>query len=446
MRRPEILLVNPWIHDFAAYDLWAKPLGLLVLASVLRRHGWEPRLIDCLDPDHPENRVLKGRKESHGRFFRQPIAKPEVLGAVPRSFSRYGVPYEIIRKDLQSISRPRAILVTSLMTYWYPGVQKTVALLREVFPAVPLLLGGIYASLMPDHARIHCRPDELVTGPGEFVLMSALSRLTGVSIPDNGEPASLEFRPALDLLTKVRFLPLLTSRGCPFRCSYCASRSLAPFYVRRPAEDVVAELAESVTRYQAVDIALYDDAFLVEAPRYAIPILEAVAEQIPGTRWHAPNGLHAAAIDGRVARAMMKAGFQTIRIGLESSSDDFHARTGGKADLAAFVRAVNHLREAGFTRRQIGVYLLVGLPGQYRSQIEDDVARVLEIGAYPKLAEYSPIPGTAMWSAALEASRFPLEKEPLFHNCTLLPAAEHEVDADFLRKTRERIRDFLDSA
>ena len=30
MRRPRILLVNPWIHDFAAYDLWAKPLGLMV--------------------------------------------------------------------------------------------------------------------------------------------------------------------------------------------------------------------------------------------------------------------------------------------------------------------------------------------------------------------------------------------------------------------------------
>jgi len=446
MRRPEILLVNPWIHDFAAYDLWAKPLGLLVLASVLRQHGWEPRLIDCLDPDHPENRVVKGRKGSHGRFYRQQIAKPEVLAGVPRTFSRYGVPYDIVRKDLQSISRPRAILVTSLMTYWCSGVQETIALLREVFPGVPLLLGGIYASLMPDHARYHCKPDELLAGPGEFALMSALSRLTGVSISDNRDAASLEFRPALDLLTKVRFLPLLTSRGCPFRCSYCASRSLAPFFVRRPPDDVVAELVESVTHYHAVDIALYDDAFLVETPRYAVPILEAVAEQIPGTRWHAPNGLHAAAIDGTVARAMMKAGFQTIRIGLESSSDEFHARTGGKADLAAFIRAVNHLKEAGFTRQQIGAYLLVGLPGQHRSQIEDDVARVLEIGAYPKLAEYSPIPGTAMWSAALEASRLPLEKEPLFHNCTLLPAAEREVDADFLTKTRARIRDFVDLA
>ena len=157
MKRPEILLINPWIHDFAAYDLWAKPVGLLVLASMLRKQGWEPRLVDCLDPDHPEMKSFKGRKGSHGRFHRHPIARPEALNTIPRTFSRYGVPYEIIRKDLQSISRPRAILVTSLMTYWYPGVQEAIALLREVFPGVHLLLGGIYASLMPDNARAHCR-------------------------------------------------------------------------------------------------------------------------------------------------------------------------------------------------------------------------------------------------------------------------------------------------
>ena len=53
MNRPLILLLNPWIHDFAAYDLWARPMGLLVLATRLRQLGWEPRLVDCLDRDHP---------------------------------------------------------------------------------------------------------------------------------------------------------------------------------------------------------------------------------------------------------------------------------------------------------------------------------------------------------------------------------------------------------
>jgi len=423
--------------------MWAKPVGLLVLASLLRRKGWEPRLVDCLDPDHPELGRIKGRKGSHGRFYREPIAKPEELAHIPRTFSRYGVPYDIIRKDLLSMPRPAAILVTSLMTYWYRGVQETVALLREVFPGVPLVLGGIYASLMPEHAQHHCRPDETLVGPGEPLLTAAVSRLTNISFAAEERVPGLEFKPALDLLNTVRFLPLLTSRGCPFRCAYCASRTLVPFLVRRPPGEVVAEVVETVTRYDVKDIALYDDAFLVEASRYATPILEAVAEQVPGTRWHAPNGLHAFAIDRTVALAMKKAGFETIRIGLESSSDEFHARTGKKTDMAGFVAAVTHLKAAGFTREQIGVYLLVGLPGQSRARIEDDVDSVLSLGAFPKLAEYSPIPGTSLWHAALESSRYPIEREPLFQNCTLLPAARSDVDEAFLRETRNRIRSHL---
>ncbi|MGD2036453.1 MAG: B12-binding domain-containing radical SAM protein, partial [Desulfobacterales bacterium] len=50
---PHILLVNPWIHDFAAYDFWAKPLGLLYLAALLRSHGLSVSYIDCLDRFHP---------------------------------------------------------------------------------------------------------------------------------------------------------------------------------------------------------------------------------------------------------------------------------------------------------------------------------------------------------------------------------------------------------
>ena len=49
IRKPSLLLINPWITDFAAYDFWSKPLGLLYLASVLRNAGAHIDFIDCLD-------------------------------------------------------------------------------------------------------------------------------------------------------------------------------------------------------------------------------------------------------------------------------------------------------------------------------------------------------------------------------------------------------------
>ncbi len=443
MKRPVALLVNPWIHDFAAFDLWARPMGLLILANRLRSQGWEPILVDCLDAHHPDMEVPKEKPNGTARFPRSPIQKPAALESIPRQFSRYGANPETVRKELASVPVPSAILVTSLMTYWYTGVRETIRLLREVYPHVPLLLGGIYASLLPDHAREHCQPNEIIVGPGEAQAARSLFRATGVAPRDNERRPGLEFSPALDLLHHVRFLPLLTSRGCPYRCAYCASRRLVSSFVRRPVEEVVSEIRSARISYGIKDIALYDDAFLLNPADHAIPLLEAAASEVPGLRWHTPNGLHASAIDVPVAGAMKQAGFETIRIGLESSSDEFHKGMGRKTDFASFTTAVRNLQDAGFSADQIGAYLLVGLPGQSRGRIEDDVERVLRLGAHPKLAEYSPIPGTDMWPAALQRSRHPIAQDPLFHNCTLLSAAEPDVDWDFLQETRRLIRDRL---
>jgi radical SAM superfamily enzyme YgiQ (UPF0313 family) len=216
-------------------------------------------------------------------------------------------------------------------------------------------------------------------------------------------------------------------------------------YLQRNAEDVIRELEEAYLNYDVSDVALYDDAFLINAERHALPILTGIAERLPGLRIHAPNGLHATRIDSRVAMAMKKAGFETIRIGLESSSDEFHSRTGKKTDLRSFFSSVTHLRDAGFSREQIGVYLLVGVPGQSKAQIEEDVEIVLSAGACPKLAEFSPIPGTLMWDQASRNSQYPLEEEPLFHNCTLLAAAEPGVNAQFIAGLRRQISSFLQS-
>ncbi|MBW1725609.1 MAG: cobalamin B12-binding domain-containing protein, partial [Deltaproteobacteria bacterium] len=149
---PHILLINPWIHDFAAYDFWAKPLGLLTLASILRRHGFNITYMDCLDRFHPEAfPVNPYARYGRGPYLKTRIPKPRGLEDIPRNYSRYGIRKEWFMKDLISIHRPDLVLMTSMMTYWYPGIQETIAVLKEVFPDVAIVLGGIYASLCPEH-------------------------------------------------------------------------------------------------------------------------------------------------------------------------------------------------------------------------------------------------------------------------------------------------------
>ena len=62
MHKGNILLINPWIYDFAAYDMWTEPLGLLYIAGVLRENGYRANLINCLDRYHPDLLKLQNRK------------------------------------------------------------------------------------------------------------------------------------------------------------------------------------------------------------------------------------------------------------------------------------------------------------------------------------------------------------------------------------------------
>ena len=110
-KAPHILLINPWIMDFAAYNFWIKPLGLLYIGSLLRRYGFKVTLIDCLDFS------IKTKRYGDGKFFKTNIGKPLPLKSIPRNYSQYGIPEEILLKRFSFIEEPNLICVSSGMTY-----------------------------------------------------------------------------------------------------------------------------------------------------------------------------------------------------------------------------------------------------------------------------------------------------------------------------------------
>ena len=83
--RHHILLINPWIYDFTAYDLWYRPLGLLYIASLLRINGASISCMDCLDTDHPDIRgephlkMPKRKSSGEGSYASERIPKPPPL-------------------------------------------------------------------------------------------------------------------------------------------------------------------------------------------------------------------------------------------------------------------------------------------------------------------------------------------------------------------------------
>ena len=424
---PNILLINPWIHDFAAYDFWAKPLGILRLAAILREHGISVHYIDCLDRFHPKARKTDPYlRNGRGMYLKTRIPKPEGLEDVSRNFSRYGILPEWFREDLYSVPKPDLVLITSLMTYWYPGVQETICVIREIFPDVPIVLGGIYAGLCQDHAAKHSGADEVVTGPGEDILLGIVEKYSGFSVrprfvPD--DPNTFPY-PAFDLQRKIPYIPILTSTGCPFSCAYCASSFLNPGRMRRKPQLAVKEIKYWHEKYNVSDFAFYDDALLTDAESHIIPMLEDIVSlQLP-LRFHTPNAIHIRNITPEIARLMFRADFRTLRLGLETTAYEERSEWDRKVTEEEFMRAVSCLKEAGFTEKEIGAYLLIGLPHQSLRSVEESVRTVRKSGITPVLAYYTPIPHTRLWEQAVAVSRYDLEADPIFSNNTIFPCSD----------------------
>ena len=434
---PKLILINPWIYDFAAYDLWSKPLGLLYLAGLLRNRGFKVHLLDCLDvyhpgmQDNPSMNPPQRRSYGTGKFWRKMVAKPPPLKHVPRPYSRYGISRQLFIKDLQSIERPAAIMVTALMTYWYPGVQEVISLARETHPGVPVILGGIYAQLCKEHALQKSGADCVVSEGAPNDLGSILEVMDHLNIP---APTKLQDDtvlpyPAFDILHKIDYVCLLTSTGCPYRCHYCASYFLNPKFYQRDPFQVLEEILYWHGNYGIEDFAFYDDALLLHSDTHMTILLEKLINMDLNLRFHTPNALHVRGITYDMARLLRLSGFCTIRLGLETSDMELHRDLDKKLSEGEFEKAVYNLRKAGFVGEQIGVYILMGLPGQSVESVAETIDFVGRTGARPHLAEYSPIPHTPMWEMARACSEYDLSSEPLFHNNTLLPCWDDDKRA-----------------
>jgi radical SAM superfamily enzyme YgiQ (UPF0313 family) len=431
---PDILLLNSWITDFAAYNLWVRPLGLLSIGSILRQTGFRVSLIDCLDS--PLTRKTYG----DGRFSKVKIEKNLPYTSIPRHYSRYGIAEEVLRKRFSSIEKPDVICITSGMTYWYPGLFKLIEIARECFKGVPVVLGGIYATLCHDHALKYSGADYVIQGNGEAALVELVSRLTGVELRAPTSELRTELYPAFDLYRSLDYACMTTSRGCPFQCSYCASHFLNETFERRDPLQVVDEIEYWSTQHSVSNIAFYDDALLIDPQTHIVPILREIIRKGIQCNFHTPNGLHIREIDEEAAVLLFCAGFKTIRLGLETSNEAAQIKTGAKVDNQAFLKAVHNLKKSGYVPDNIGVYIMAGLPGQRVEEVEQTVAFVRENGAKPMLTEYSPTPHTPMFEKAKKMSPFDLENEPLFHNNSIFPCRWEGFTLEDLKKLKEGLK------
>ena len=410
-------------------------MGLLYLANRLRAWGLEVDFVDCLDRHNP--RLLErqkrpspgGKPDGRGKFHREEIEKPPILQDVHRRYSRYGLPPDIFLDELASLPKPSIILVTSSMTYWYPGVQETVAMTKQVFSRAKIILGGTYATLLPDHARAYGGADFVVEGNDIGRLRDIVEGVTGVHLaaPDDSPFPSEEDRPAYDLLRDRSSMVIYSSWGCPFRCTYCASWRISGGFRQRNPRRVADEIESLWRDHETRHFVFFDDALLFDRERHFKPLVKEIIARTIRAAFHTPNAIHPRYIDREVAALMRQANFRTIRLGLETSSPSTQLRTGRKVTNREFLEAVACLEEAGFSRKEIEVYAMMGLPGMDPEEVRETLHFINAEGCTIRLVSYSPIPGTEEWDRAVASSDLPLASDPLLHNGSIFPVRDRKM-------------------
>lgn len=399
--RPRILLVNPPIYDFSAYDFWLKPYGLLRAAGFLRGQA-DFALFDFLD--RLDARVpagnYRGDVRGRGEFFSQSAAKPRIFADIPRRFYRFGLPREEFGNFLGASDPYDFALIQTGMTYWYLGVKEAIEDLHTRNPSTKIILGGVYATIAATHAR-NLGADLVVEGTDLTPLWSFLAMS-----PDE------RALPLWNLYPRLQTGVLKLADGCPFRCTYCSVPQVYPKFHSRPLDRSVAEL-EFLRHLGIEHAAFYDDALLYRPAEILKPFLEEVLRREIAINFHTPNALNARFIDRDLAQLMVRAGFKTFYLGFESSAFTWQKKTGGKVYSAELARAVENLIAAGAEPRGLHAYLIVGHPDSDEQDIEESIQLAHSLGIRVMLSEFSPIPGTPDGE---QCRRWVDLDEPLWHN------------------------------
>ena len=417
--------MNPPIHDFAAYDFWLRPYGLMSVAGQLRgqaeflffdyldrlRGNCGFQIADCglvsKDPSNPQSSIRNPQSDEWGRgtFSFERTPNPAPLKEIPRYFRRFGRHRTGFQEYLSSQAPFDFALVQTVMTYWYPGVAEVMEDIRHACPGARIVLGGNYATLCTEHAR-RLGADLVIVGSD----LRPLWQLLEVT-PAPEQPALWEVYESLHVGA------LKLSDGCPFRCSYCSVPKVYAGFKPRPLGRAIAELELLVGR-GAENVAFYDDALLCDAGKVLTPFLQEVIRRGVHVNFHTPNALNARFLNAELADLMVRSGFKTFYLGFESTSRQWQQGTGGKVFSDELAQSARHLLAAGADPANVTAYQILGHPDSDLQELEASMRFVHSLGIRGMLADFSPIPGTIDGEAC---RRWVDMDEPLMHNKTAFP-------------------------
>jgi magnesium-protoporphyrin IX monomethyl ester (oxidative) cyclase len=390
------------------------PLGLLYLASSIREKGHEVDLIDATVERADRITDLKNDISIRGLTFSEIVDKVDE------------------QTDLIGIS--------NLFSLTFPVVIELIDNLKNAFPDIKIVLGGAHPSALPKLCLEKSKADFIIIGEGELSFADLINCLEnsasvdgidGIAFEHNNEivvnPKTNYIRdldglpfPARDLLNLEKYYstheahgpsqgawtPILSSRGCPFKCTFCTSKLWNRRFRTRSAQNVVEEIEHCIEEYGITEFHFEDENMTLKNERVR-EMCRLIIDKGVKIKWQTPNGIRAGDTACDTLDIMKQSGCCHITVAPESGServlkDIIHK----EQDLESVTRIVKHASKIGL---KTAAFFIIGLPGEtiydvklsikYASQLA--VAGLDEVG----ISLFIPLPGSELYDMLLKQGK-----------------------------------------
>lgn len=322
------------------------------------------------------------------------------------------------------------------LTAMTPTVSAAISIahhLKRAKPDLTIVLGGAHATLLPEETLAAAPEiDVILRGEGEETIVELLRALeykqpldivSGISYRQDGKVISTKARSATIDLDSLPFLgyhllpwhryrphpphgralpfaAIITSRGCPYRCSYCSKPIFGNKFRGQSPERVVDEVAYYQEKFGIKELAFYDDVFTLDKKR-AYAIADEILKRGLKICWTGETRVNL--VDKELLRHMKQAGCYAIAYGIESASPEIINTLNKDITLEQVEAAVSITREVGL--QTIG-YFMIGSPGESPETINQtiELAKRLKLD-FAQFAITTPFPGTELYNLYLKNSR-----------------------------------------